>query len=60
MSGCAISVRLALLLVEKAGRDKVVERRLESFLGVVEEGLEPVPAGGSEGARRVFKAIKDS
>jgi hypothetical protein len=49
-------VRVVALLVEKAARDVVVERRLEGLLGIVEERREAVPAGGSEGARGIHKA----
>lgn len=51
-------VRVVALLVEQAARDVVVERRLEGLLGIVEEGCEAVPAGGSEGARGVNEACE--
>jgi hypothetical protein len=52
----AALVRIVALLVEQTARDVVVERRLEGLLGIVEERCEAIPAGGSEGARRVDEA----
>ena len=51
-------VRIVDFLIQSPARNKEVEGLFEGLLGIVEECVEAIPTGGSQGARRVYQAGK--
>ena len=48
------SVRVIDLLIHITTWNKEVKGRLEGLLGIMEEGVKTIPAGGSQGARGIY------
>ena len=51
-------VRIVDFLIQSPARNKEVKWLLKGLLGIVEEGVKPIPARGPQGTRRVDKAGK--